>query len=148
MQTVTVTTPKPMLADQVVLGFSDHVAAQIMPINSGDPTIPQIDARTLWERIGKPYGQFRCWAEYYIKPRLPNAEIIPSQVGGHRGRPRIEYRLSPRLAALLATQSQPHRRIREVANQQRWSPERLGASSAPVEPLSPHQRPPEPVPGP
>lgn len=35
---------------------------------------PCLDARKLWERIGKPHGAFRKWADHYIKPLLERQE--------------------------------------------------------------------------
>lgn len=95
----------------IAMGF-DEEAAQLMlsvrrvlPIVE-DPTVPQIDARKLWERIGRPHGQFRFWVAHYIKPRIPNEEISPLEtVGSRGGKPRKDYTLSRSFAADLAMQA-------------------------------------------
>lgn len=74
-----------------------------------DPTIPCIDALKLWEKIGKPYGRFRAWADHYIKPLLTresiSAEISALVVKGKSGSPRTKYILSRSQAIQLAMQA-------------------------------------------
>lgn len=70
-----------------------------------DSTVPMIDARKLWERIGKPQGAFRKWAERDIKPLVErtgnNGQICPIFTPTKR-RPRTDYLLSRNVAAHLA----------------------------------------------
>ena len=71
-----------------------------------DPMVPQIDARKLWEHIGKPHGRFRDWADHYISPLLPSAGISALGIVGSRGgSPRKEYTLSRDIASTLAMQA-------------------------------------------
>jgi anti-repressor protein len=74
-----------------------------------DPTIPCIDARGLWSRIGKPHKRFTDWANYYLKdlidnPKL-NAEISVFEDASKSGKPTKDYTLSRDLAAKLAMQA-------------------------------------------
>lgn len=96
------------------LGFTTEHAArmirtrQVLPLLD-DPKSPQIDARKLWTRIGKPHRQFRDWAAHYIKPLLdrppPFAEISSKATPVKTGRPRQDYTLSRDVAAHLAMQA-------------------------------------------
>lgn len=74
-----------------------------------DHKAPQIDARKLWERIGKPHRRFNDWAAHYIKPLLsrptPFTEISVKVTPGSKGRPRQDYILSRDVAAQLAMQA-------------------------------------------
>lgn len=74
-----------------------------------DPTIPCIDARGLWSRIGKPHKRFRDWADHYIKPLLiddnARAEITALEVAGKSGSPTKSYTISRNLAVHLAMQA-------------------------------------------
>lgn len=97
----------------VSLGFTSEQAARMIAVRRVLPLVddrrtPCIDARKLWERIGKPYGRFNAWADTYIKPMLPRhgganpfAEIS-AKVEATRGRPRVDYDLSRDIAAQLA----------------------------------------------
>lgn len=71
-----------------------------------DRRAPCIDARKLWERIGRPHKRFRDWAEDYIKPLMERAgtfaEISAKLVQPRVGRPSKEYTLSRNVAAHLA----------------------------------------------
>lgn len=95
----------------IAMGFAEEAAQlmlsvrRVLPIVD-DPTLPQIDARKLWERIGKPHGRFGNWVAHYIQPLSNNAEIseIITQTG-KRGRPRKDYTLSRSFAADLAMQA-------------------------------------------
>lgn len=101
-------------ATMITLGFGEKQAAriirtrQVLPLVE-DPKAPQIDARKLWEKIGKPHGRFRDWVAHYIKPLLtrpePFAEISAKVTQGTGGRPRQDYSLSRDLAAHLAMQA-------------------------------------------
>ena len=70
-----------------------------------DSKAPCIDARKLWEQIGKPHKRFNMWADSYIKPLLFTdgftAEISALKVQV-RGTPRTDYKLSRDLSASLA----------------------------------------------
>lgn len=81
---------------------------RILPL-SDDPKAPQIDARKLWARIGRPHRQFRDWAAHYIKPLLdrpqPFEEISAKVTPVRTGRPRRDYTLSRDTAAHLAMQA-------------------------------------------
>lgn len=101
----------------VTLGFTPEQAARMMTVRrvlpfGVDRRAPCIDARKLWERIGKPYGRFNAWADSYIKPLIPNpsAEILFTEISvkveaTKRGRPRVDYDLSRDIAAHLAMQA-------------------------------------------
>lgn len=96
------------------VGFTEVQAARVIRTRRSLPLVedrkqPCIDARRLWERIGKPYGAFRKWADHYIKPLLerqePNGEISPFEDSSKPGKPSKEYRLSRDVAAKLAMQA-------------------------------------------
>jgi len=98
----------------LTVGFTKAQAARairtrrVLPL-SEDPKQPCIDARKLWERIGKPHGAFRKWADHYIKPLLErggmNGEISPFEDSSKPGKPSKEYHLSHDVAAKLAMQA-------------------------------------------
>ncbi|WP_200253097.1 antA/AntB antirepressor family protein [Thiococcus pfennigii] len=97
--------------DLIAMGYDAQVAElilatrRVLPVVE-DPSLPQIDARKLWEKIGKPHGRFRDWADHYIKPVENNAEISAIiEKTGIRGRPRKDYTLSRSFAAELAMQA-------------------------------------------
>lgn len=98
--------------DLTAMGYDAQAAElilatrRVLPVVE-DPSYPQIDARKLWERIGKPHGRFNAWADHYIKPRIPNAEIsVLGTAGSSRGgKPRKDYTLSRSFAAELAMQA-------------------------------------------
>lgn len=94
----------------VTLGFTPEQAERIKRVRRVLPLMddcksPSIDARKLWERIGKPYKRFDKWADSYLKPILLNpnlsAEISALKVPA-RGTARTDYTLSRDLAASLA----------------------------------------------
>lgn len=94
----------------VTLGFTPEEAHRmirtrhVLPVLEDSKT-PAINARKLWERIGKPHKRFRDWADFYIKPRLTNLELsaeISALKVQARGTPRTDYVLSRDLAAELA----------------------------------------------
>ena len=98
----------------VTLGFRPEQAARMLRVRRVLPLLedtkaPHLDARKLWERIGKPHGRFNDWAGHYIKPLLnrpePFTEISVKVTPGARGRPRQDYTLSRDVAAHLAMQA-------------------------------------------
>lgn len=91
-------------------GFTEEQAnnmikvRRILPV-SEDVSIPVINARKLWELIGKPHKRFRDWADFHIKKRIDagglSAEI--SALTTHKsGSPQIDYNLSRNIASSLA----------------------------------------------
>ncbi|WP_168016583.1 hypothetical protein [Halomonas salinarum] len=86
---------------------------RVLKVQGDDDTNPQIDARRLWVKIGRPYKRFRDWAESYIKPELDENTFAEKSAKGQieiffeetKGRPRNNYLLSRRVAAKLAMQA-------------------------------------------
>lgn len=68
-------------------------------------TAPCIDARKLWENIGKPEGKFADWvargASEVFRRFAKKSEVV-ERLESTKGRPRIEYTLSRDCAAHLA----------------------------------------------
>lgn len=98
-------------AELVTLGFTEEQAQRMMNTRRVLPIVenrkaPCMDARKLWERIGKPHGRFNMWVDHHIKPLLGNdsgfAEIAAKVTKGETGRPRADYALSRDIAAHLA----------------------------------------------
>ena len=98
-------------ATMLTLGFSESQAKRLMRVRRTLPMMedskaPCIDARKLWEHLGKPHKRFNMWADSYIKPILGsnsiNAEISAKVTEVKQGRPRIDYVVSRDLAAHLA----------------------------------------------
>lgn len=94
----------------VTVGFTSDQAARVIRVRRVLPLVedrkaPCVDARKLWERIGKPHGRFNDWAAAYIKPMTSRADLtteisvikVPA-----RGVPRTDYTLSRDIAANLA----------------------------------------------
>ncbi|WP_199153184.1 antA/AntB antirepressor family protein [Chromobacterium sp. ASV23] len=81
---------------------------RVFPLDIESRTEPNYDARKIWERIGKPYGRFRKWAEQYIKP-LQQCERRKAQICAiltpTKTKPRQDYRLSRDVAMHLAMQA-------------------------------------------
>ena len=84
---------------------------RVLKVQGDDSTDPQIDARKLWVKIGKPHKEFRKWAEDYIKPILEGAEKSPAskdqvkpftEVTGRTNQKRTNYYLSRDVAAEFA----------------------------------------------
>lgn len=100
-------------ATMLTLGFGEPQAARIIRVRRVLPFVedsktPLIDARKLWEKIGKPHKRFRDWADHYIKPLIGKAELsaeISALTTPARGTPRTDYLLSRDLAAHLAMQA-------------------------------------------
>ena len=97
-------------ATMLTLGFSESQAKRMMRVRRTLPMMedskaPCIDARKLWEHLGKPHKRFNMWADSYIKPLLFTdgftAEISALKVQV-RGTPRTDYKLSRDLSASLA----------------------------------------------
>lgn len=98
----------------LTVGFTEAQAARVISTRRVLPLVedakqPCIDARKLWEKIGKPHGRFRDWADHYVKPLIQragiNAEISAKVSQGTKGRPSKEYTLSRDVAATLAMQA-------------------------------------------
>ncbi|VTU35786.1 Phage anti-repressor protein [Variovorax sp. PBS-H4] len=94
----------------LTLGFIPSQAARIIRVRRVLPLVddrraPCLDARKLWERIGKPHGRFDKWADRLIRPLMDqpdlSAQIWAVKVAA-RGTPRIDYKLSRNVAAHLA----------------------------------------------
>jgi anti-repressor protein len=82
-------------------------ARRVLPLVE-NPKIPQIDARKLWEKIGKPHKRFNAWAAHYLKPLIGKPELsaeISVLTTPARGTPRLDYFLSRDLAAHLVMQA-------------------------------------------
>lgn len=95
----------------LTLGLRPSQAARIIRVRRVLPLMedrraPCLDARKLWERIGKPHTRFRNWAEHYIRPLMErsgtNAEICAKVFQPKLGRPSKEYTVSRDVAAHLA----------------------------------------------
>lgn len=108
----------------LTLGFTEEQASRMMEIRRILPIVdnrrePIIDARKLWEEIGKPHGRFDKWVDYHLKPLLHDeggfAEISAKVSKGKTGRPRLDFTLSRDVAAHLAMQANTPdgRRVRE-----------------------------------
>lgn len=98
----------------IEFGLSEEAAKRAVYARSvlpymEDATLPCIDARGLWSKIGKPYKRFRDWADNYVKPILEsgvmNAEITAFEDANKSGKPTKNYTISRNLAALLAMQA-------------------------------------------
>jgi phage anti-repressor protein len=100
----------------VTLGFTPEQAARMIRVRRVLPLVedrraPCIDARKLWDKIGRPHGRFNDWAAAYIKPLLTTGarhtftEISVKLSPVARGRPRTDYDLSRDVAAHLAMQA-------------------------------------------
>lgn len=106
MQTIN-TAPTALM---VTVGFTPEQAARIIQVRRVLPLVedrkaPCIDARKLWERIGKPHGRFNDWATAYIKPMTSRTDLtteISVLKIAARGTPRTDYILSRDIAANLA----------------------------------------------
>lgn len=101
-------------ATAMTLGFSEEQAERIIRIRRVLPTleartVPGLDARKLWERIGKPHGRFNMWADRAIKPMTSggfSAQICAVvEQTARKGTPRVDYLLSRDVAAHLAMQA-------------------------------------------
>lgn len=99
-------------AKLLLVGFTADEAETILKVRrvlpyEQDSKTPSVDARKLWEKIGKPHGRFAMWADAYIKPKLTLGTFaeISEKVSPTKGRPRTDYLLSRDLAASLAMQA-------------------------------------------
>lgn len=98
----------------IEFGLSEEAAKRAIAVRNvlpfmEDPTVPRIDARSLWSRIGKPQARFNEWAKYHIKPLLDanklNTEISLFEKANKRGKPTTDYSISRDLAAKFAMQA-------------------------------------------
>lgn len=94
----------------LTLGFTEEQAKRMMGVRRLLPYVedrkaPCIDARKLWEKIGKPHGQFNKWIERGVAELLDefaqNSEVAIRHVST-KGRPRTDYTLSRDCAVHLA----------------------------------------------
>ena len=91
------------------LGFTEEQAARMVSARRVLPLVedceaPCIDARKLWERIGKPWGKFASWMEseartfsVFMEKGQARQFATPT-----KGRPRVDYLLSRDCAMHLA----------------------------------------------
>lgn len=105
----------------MVFGFTEEQAGRMMRVRNMLPvnedigrTTPDHSARKLWELIGKPYGQFNRWVEYYIKPSMVGTDTsiqnrtedfsgqIVRVYEQTKGRHKVDYLLSRDVASDLA----------------------------------------------
>lgn len=97
-------------ATAVTLGFSQEQADRIVNTRRVLPYVedrnaPALDARKLWERIGKPEGQFTKWTARGVADLLGEFALkgqVVEVVTPTKGRPRLDYLLSRDCAAHLA----------------------------------------------
>lgn len=96
----------------LLVGFTKDEAETILKVRrvlpyEQDSKTPSVDARKLWEKIGKPYNRFNDWAAFYVKPKLALGTFTEISVKGSatKGRPRTDYLLSRDFAASLAMQA-------------------------------------------
>ncbi|NCC26468.1 MAG: hypothetical protein EOM25_14910 [Deltaproteobacteria bacterium] len=75
-----------------------------VPPTVEDLYTPTHSARKLWERVGKPHGRFRSWADQAIKPLLPSSEISALSIPSKRGSPTKDYLLSTHIAEIILAQ--------------------------------------------
>ncbi|WP_212633276.1 antA/AntB antirepressor family protein [Pseudomonas fluvialis] len=91
------------------LGFTDEQAERMIRVRRILPfvesrTEPCIDARKLWENIGKPWGKFPSWTDHEAETFsvfMEKGEVTPHTTAT-KGRPRTDYSLSRNCSAHLA----------------------------------------------
>lgn len=94
----------------ITLGFTPEQAKRMISIRRVLPfteerSVPHIDARKLWGRIGKPQGKFADWIRRDLKPlteRTGNISQIREILTPTERRPRKDYLLSRDMASFLA----------------------------------------------
>lgn len=96
----------------VQVGFTEEQAARIVQVRRVLPyaenrTEPNLDARKLWERIGKPWGKFASWVDSEARTISVFTEKgqVLDVVTPTKGRPRQDYLMSRDCAASLALQA-------------------------------------------
>lgn len=87
-------------------GLSEYHADLLMKYRRPFPPTPDVyapvhSARKLWERVGKPHGRFRDWADQAIAPLIPSAEISALSIPSKRGSPTKDYLLSSHIAEII-----------------------------------------------
>lgn len=94
----------------LTLGFTEEQTERMAKVRRILPfveesTVPSIDARKLWENIGKPHGQFNKWinqsVEGILDEFIQNGEVLERKTQTGR-RPRTDYTVSRDCAAHLA----------------------------------------------
>lgn len=94
----------------LTLGFTEEQASRMMAVRRTLPIVenrrePIIDARKLWEKIGRPEGRFTNWVSRGAGDLLLRFEQkfeVIQRMTPTKGRPRIDYLVSRDLAAQLA----------------------------------------------
>lgn len=94
----------------VTLGFTEEQASRMMAVRRILPIVenrrePIIDARKLWEAIGRPESKFADWISRSageLFRRFEKKSEVSQHVTRTKGRPRIDYLVSRDLAAQLA----------------------------------------------
>jgi len=94
----------------ITLGFTPEQARRMISVRrvlpfAEDRTVPCIDARKLWGRIGKPQGKFADWIRRDLRPlaeRTGNISQIREILTPTERRPRKDYLLSRDMASFLA----------------------------------------------
>ncbi|KMN38238.1 MULTISPECIES: antA/AntB antirepressor family protein [Chromobacterium] len=98
----------------LTLEFSEEQASRMMNVRRILPFVenrkePCIDARKLWERLGKPHKRFRDWAAHYIKPLAAEGSRRKAEISAiltlGKTKPQQDYLLSRDVAAHLAMQA-------------------------------------------
>lgn len=109
-KSLTFTVAKCPKATLITIGFTEQEASLMMSARRVIPFVenrrePIIDARKLWERIGKPEGRFNDWAgrgAAEVLRRFAQKSEAIQVLTPTKGRPRIDYLLSRDAAAHLA----------------------------------------------
>lgn len=94
----------------VTLGFTEEQASRMMAVRRILPIVdnrrePIIDARKLWDAIGRPEGRFTNWVSRGagdLLLRFEQKSEVSRRITPTRGRPRLDYLVSRDLAAQLA----------------------------------------------
>lgn len=93
-------------ATMLTLGFSESQAKRMMRVRRTLPMMedskaPCIDARKLWEHLGKPHKRFNMWADSYIKPIL-GSNSINAEISAKVTEDKMEYNNDTLLETAIA----------------------------------------------